>query len=102
MTNTTLAKTDRVFKLTPRPGEKTLTDTGLVDQRLFKGENKLHAVMEPASCHWFMRYDKGGLPEPLKGRFTSFPKLVEAAKHYFSTRGVNIEEIIDDENRDAK
>lgn len=100
MTNTTLAKNDRVFKLTPRPGEKTLTDTGLVDTRLFKGENKLHAVMEPASCHWFMKYEKGGLPEPLKSRYTSFPKLVEAAKQYFSGRGVDIEEIVDEEKHD--
>lgn len=90
--------TDRVFKLTQRPGTKTLTDTGLVDQRLFKGDNRLHAVMEPASCHWFMRYDKGGLPEPLKGRYTSYPKLVEAAATYFSARGVDIKETFDEDS----
>lgn len=97
MTKTVLAKTDRVFMLTPRPGEKTLTDTGLVDQRLFKGENKLHAVMDSGSCHWFMKYEKGGLPEPLKSRYTSFPKLVDAAKQYFSSRGVDVTEIIEEE-----
>lgn len=100
MTPTVLAKTDRVFQLTPRPGEKTLTDTGLVDTRLFKGENKLHAVMDSPSCHWFMKYEKGGLPDPLKGRYTSFPKLVDAAKQYFASRGVDISEIIDVEKND--
>jgi hypothetical protein len=97
---TTLAKTDRVFTLTPRPGEKTLTESGLVDNRLFKGENRLHAIMDSPTCHWFMKYEKGGLPEPLKGRYTSFPKLVEAATHYFNSRGVDVKEILD-ENSDA-
>lgn len=97
MTNTTTAKTDRVFSITQRPGEKTTSSTGLVDPRLFKGENKLHAVMEPASCHWFMRYDQGSVPEPLRGRFTSFSKLTEAAEHYFNSRGVDIKEIVETE-----
>lgn len=88
-----LAKTDRVFSLKQRPGEKTTDSLGNIDPRLFKGENKLHAVMDQESCHWFMKYDKGGLPEPLKGRYTSIVKLKEAADYYFNSRGVEVTEI---------
>lgn len=95
MTNTTVAKNDRVFSLTQRPGVKTTDANGLVDPRLFKGENKLHAVMDSGSCHWFMKYEQGGLPEPLRGRYTSFVKLTEAATNYFNSRGVDVTEIAD-------
>lgn len=96
MTDTTVSKTDRIFSLTPRPGVKTTDAQGLVDPRLFKGENKLHAVMDSGSCHWFLKYEQGGIPEPLRGRFTNFKKATEAAKTYFDSRGVDISEVIND------
>jgi hypothetical protein len=87
-----LAKTDRVFKLTPRPGA-TVASNGLVDNRLFKGDNKLHAIMDEQLCSWSMKYERGGIPEPLKGNFTSFSKLKETAERYFNSREVDIVEV---------
>ena len=86
---------DRVLVLSVKDGEKAKNSTGLVDPRLFKGENKLHAVMDNETCHWFMKYEMGGVPEALKGRYTSFPKLMEAAKYYFDGRGVEIKEVVE-------
>ena len=66
---------DRVFILRPKEGQSPTKNSGLVDTRLFKGENKLHAVRDKMTSLWSLRYDSGLLPEPLKQRFTSFEAL---------------------------
>lgn len=81
----------RIIELKPKEGEKTLNSAGLVDPRLFKGENKLRAVMDNGTCLWFMRYEKGAVPEPLKQKFTTLSALVKYAKSYFDSRGIQIE-----------
>lgn len=88
------AKDDRVITLQKKKGEHTKTNTGMVDNRLFTGENKLHAVFEGPTCLWYLKYEQGALPEPLKDkRFTSFRKAVDAAEHYFGKRGIEITKI---------
>lgn len=88
-------KTDRVLELKPIEGKATLSSTGLVDPRLFNGENKLHAVMDTRNCMWRLKYEAGGLPEPLKQTFTNFTKLLEFTTRYFNKRNIEITRIID-------
>lgn len=91
---TRLRSDDRVFVLSPINGRPTTT-MGLLDKRLFSGENRLHAIKDPQTCLWHMRYDSGVLPEALKQKFTKFSSLVDYIKDYFSRRNVKIEEVID-------
>lgn len=85
---------DRVLILKPIGG-KTVSSTGMVDPRLFKGENKLHLIMEPQSSIWYFKYEQGGLPELLKQRFTSFRMAKEYAEDYYKKRNVEITEVIE-------
>ena len=92
--NNRVQSSDRIIVLEPIPGQKPKTSSGLDDPRLFSGENKLHAVMEP-NCLWYLKYEMGGLPEPLKQKFTSFPRALAHVKQYFLKRGVQVKEVID-------
>lgn len=87
--------TDRILVLKIIDGKKPTSSLGNVDTRLFKGENKLHAIMDPRTCLWYFKYDSGALPEPLKQKFTSFNKLLEFARAYFVKRNIEIAEVID-------
>lgn len=69
-----------------------LTTTGTIDKRLFKGENNLRALIDEYGL-WYFRYDSGGLQEPLKRKFTSFPKALDFATDYFNKRNVKIAEV---------
>jgi hypothetical protein len=69
--------------------------SGMVDNRLFNKENNLHAKMDPTNCQWYLQYDSGILAEQLKGRWTSFSKLVDHVTDYFNKRNVRVKEIID-------
>lgn len=93
--NPKLKKDDRVLILRPIDGSKALSSSGLVDPRLFTGENKLHAKKTPNGTLWYMKYDAGAVPEPLKAKFTTFPQLLDYAKRYFSKRNIEITEVID-------
>lgn len=86
---------DRVLVLKTIDGMKTLDSIGLVDKRLFNGDNKLHAVMDLQTCHWYLKYDMGGLPQHLKQRFTTFSKLLEYTRDYFKKRNIEIVEVQD-------
>jgi hypothetical protein len=90
-----MKKDTRVLVLEKIEGKDTKTNTGLVDNRLFSGENNLRAIKHPGTNIWEMRYDSGGLPEPLKQKFTSFNKLVTHASRYFDKRGIKISKVID-------
>lgn len=85
---------DRVIVLEKISGEKTKNASGLLDERLFVGTNKLHAIMDPETCHWSMKYEKGITPEVLKNKFTTFVRCYNHAKDYFENRGVSIKEVI--------
>ena len=88
------AKDDRIIHMQKKEGEKIRGATGLVDNRLMTGDNKLHAVFEGHTCLWYLKYEKGGMPEPLRDkRYTSFRKAVDAAELYFGKRGLEITKI---------
>jgi len=88
--------TDRVLSLKPIEGKATISSTGLIDRRLFTGENKLHAVQNNETTLWTFKYEKGQLPPILQNSsFTSFKSLLKFATDYFIRRNIEIKEIID-------
>jgi len=91
---------DRVFVFHTIEGMEKLAANGLVDQRLFNGENKLHAKKEPETGLWYLQYDKGGLPPVLKQKWTSMKAMKTAAIEYFRKRGLMITEV-EDEPKDS-
>lgn len=81
-------KTDRVLLLKAKEGAKD--SKGLVDPRLFTGENNLHVIKNRVGI-WSYKYDDGGLPPVLRGKsFTSFDLAHKYAENYFKTRGIEI------------
>lgn len=91
--NTKERKTDRVLLLNAREG--ATSSTGLIDNRLFTGDNKLHVTMNPRNLLWFFKYEHGGLPELLKQKFTNFDTAYKHAEKYFNSRGVEIVGVVD-------
>jgi hypothetical protein len=89
-----MAMTDRVLVLEPIEGKATLSSTGMVDKRLFNGENRLHAIKDEATTLWYCQYDSGRLPEPLQQRFTGFKALLKFVEDYMLRRNVRIKEVI--------
>lgn len=85
--------TDRVFVLAPMDGKDPLSTKGLVDPRLFSGENNLHAIMDPTNCMWYLRYDAGILEQPLKQKFTNFKILKKFVEDYYRRRNIQVKEI---------
>lgn len=88
-------KADRILVLKTKDGEKPKSSTGLVDPRLFTGDNKLHLIRDARTLLWFFKYEDGGLPRPLKERFTTFDKALTHARGYFNSRNIEIAEVID-------
>lgn len=85
---------DRVLVLKVIDGKKAMNSSGLVDPRLFTGENRLHAVFDTRTGMWNMRYETGGLPGALQQKFVEFSDLVEAAKKYYAGRNIEIVDIL--------
>ena len=90
-----MRSTDRIFVLEKMEGLDVKDAKGLVDNRLFSGENRLHAKMDPVNCQWYMQYDSGVIPQPLSGRFTSFDKLKTHVEHYYQRRNIKIKQILE-------
>ena len=86
--------TDIIIVVEPIEGKHTLDSSGLVDNRLFTGENKLHAKVDGTGL-WFLQYDAGILPQPLKQRFTNWNILYNSIADYFGKRHIRIKEVID-------
>lgn len=93
--STKMRNSDRVFVLEKMEGLDTKSSKGMVDNRLFTGENRLHAKMDPHNCQWYMQYDSGVIPQSLSGRFTSFDKLKAHVEQYYNRRNIKIKQIID-------
>lgn len=93
--NNKLRSEDRVFILAPIEGKNTITNSGLVDNRLFTGTNKLHAIMDPQTLMWSLKFEKGIVPAPLKQKFTKFSLLEKFVRDYFKARNIEVKEIID-------
>ena len=83
---------EREIVLRPMEGKKPLNGIGLVDPRLFKGSNKLHAIMAEDGL-WYCKYADGNVPEPLKMKFTTVNKLVNHVRTYFENRNIEIVEV---------
>lgn len=85
---------DRILVLERMEGKHTLSTKGVPDNRLFTGENKLHAVFNPDNSMWYLKFDSGLLPEQFKQWFTSFSKLLTFVKQYYEKRNVLVKEVI--------
>lgn len=90
-----IRKTDIIIVIQPIEGKNALSNKGLVDNRLFTGENRLHAVMNTQTCLWHLKYDSGIVPPALQQQFTGFTRLLNFVKDYFKKRNIEIKEIID-------
>lgn len=86
---------DRVIVLAPMPGKTARAVSGQVDSRLFNGENRLHALRDPQTGLWSLRYDHGITQQSLQQRFTTWQKIYDFTKTYFGRRDIEIKEIID-------
>ena len=86
---------DRILVLKVIDDKKPLSSKGLVDSRLFTGENQLHAKMDTQTSLWAFKYDQGIVPAPLKCQFTSFKALKAHADLYFRSRNIEIIEVKD-------
>lgn len=88
-----MASHDRVFTLKVMDDKKPKNSIGMIDPRLFTGENRLHVKKDPETCFWYFEYDNGGVPNPLKHKFTGYKAAVKHAETYFKTRNISIEEV---------
>lgn len=86
---------NRELKLSVIEGADPLNSKNSIDKRLFTGDNKLYAILNPQTALWNLQYDKGGVPGPLQGTWTTFQMAFKEAKAYFNKRNVEITEIID-------
>lgn len=84
---------DRVLVLKVMDGKSPRDTAGKIDPRLFSGENNLHVIYDENTGMWSFRYDVGGLPEPLKQKYTEFQDAVTVARQYFAKRNVQIDRI---------
>ena len=66
----------------------------MVDPRLFKGGNNLHAICNDLGM-WRLKFENGILPEQLKGQFTKFSLVYELAKRYYNYRGLDVVDVKD-------
>jgi len=87
---------DRKLSLAPIEGKSVKNSSGLVDTRLFTGDQQLLLKMDPQTCLWYFQYTNTGLlPEPLKGKFTGFKAGLRFAEDYFSKRNIRITRVED-------
>jgi hypothetical protein len=84
---------DRLLSLKLIDDKAPMSSTGLIDRRLFTGDNKLHAVTDAQTGMWSLRYEQGKLPQAFQCSFTSFKALMKFASAYFLKRNVMVEEV---------
>lgn len=87
---------DRILVIRPVEGKDPLSSKGLTDKRLWTGENKVHAILDPMTMLWCIRYEIGAPPPAVRDQnFTSFRALMIYIKDYFEKRNLEIVEVID-------
>lgn len=86
---------DRILVLETIDGNAPKNSIGNTDNRLFTGGNQLHAIMDPQTCFWRLKYEKGILPGAFQDTFTSFNLLKRHVDNYFKTRNIRVKEVID-------
>lgn len=86
---------DRILVLAPMDGLEPTNGAGMIDKRLFKGGNALHAIMDEEYGHWHVQFESGIVPEALQMKWTSFPKLHAYVNQYYNKRNIEIKDVID-------
>ena len=89
-----MATNDRVLVLQTLEGKSAKNSAGIVDSRLFTGQNKLHGLYDERTGLWNLRYETGALPGALQQKFGTFEQLEDFTRKYFATRNVEVVEII--------
>jgi len=92
---TKMVGNDRILSLRPIEGKSSVATNGLIDKRLFTGDNKLHAIRGPNDSMWHLRYDSGIVPAALQQKFTSFNILFKLVTEYFNKRNIEVKEIFE-------
>jgi len=87
-------KDEKILVLKVIDGTKPKTSMGMVDPRVFSGDNKIWAKQGP-DLLWAISYDKGIMPPGLHQKFTTFSKLKAFAENYFKKRNLEIIEVIE-------
>lgn len=85
---------DRIITIELIDDQAPSSSTGIVDKRLFKGGNRLHAQRDE-NFLWLLRYDQGSVPPALAGRWTHFPRLLDDITLYFKNRNLSVKRIED-------
>lgn len=86
---------DVVLELKGIEGKATLAGYGAIDKDLFTGSNKLHAILDPQTMLWHLKYERGVIPQELQQRFTHYDKLMNFVRNYFSKRNIEIVDVKD-------
>jgi hypothetical protein len=91
--NTTLTSGNkRTLRLKPMEGGAKAS-TGLVDKRLFTGDNELYAIMNEESNLWYLKQNDGAVdPRLREKRWTSFKTLMTDVVPYYRNRNVEVTE----------
>lgn len=91
---TRVRSNDRIVVLKPIDG-KPLNSAGLLEPRLFTGENRLHIKKAEQGSLWSLSYDFGVVPPSFKQRFTSYEQAYKFVENYFRRRNIEITKVID-------
>lgn len=82
----TQMNTDRILVLEPTEG---------FDEKNAKSLTNVHVIMEPSTCFWYFKYDKGDVPGALKQKFTTFNLAKSHAENYYKKRGIKVTRVED-------
>lgn len=83
----------RILSLELIDDKAPISTTGVVDRSLFTGGNEMFMDMGSEGTLWSLHYKSGNIPEPLRQKFTTARKALEAATAYFSTRNIRVKEV---------
>jgi hypothetical protein len=84
---------DRILEFVLKEGQTPASANGMLDKRLFTGENKLHVIKDPETCFWSFKYDSGAVPPVLHQNFTTFRAAFKHASDYYAKRNIELKEI---------
>lgn len=84
---------DRLVICRKMEGKNALSSSGLIDNRIFTGENNLHIIQGPDAL-WHFKYDHGMLEQKLKQKFTTFTAIKNFITDYMARRNIEVKEII--------
>jgi hypothetical protein len=87
--------TDRCLVLKVLDSKKPRSATGMIDTRLFNGDNRLHCILDEKTLLWYFKLDCGNIPPVLRQKFTRFNEALNFAKTYYKSRNVEVVQVID-------